>query len=129
MDETKKVRAIGRHGVVLRGLEDVPRSSIETGRFGRMFRNLPPAVHQVESLNKLGEAMINDETEITPEGEVDSEETTKPIPAGYTYLGQFIDHDLTFDPASSLDKHQRPRRPGGLPHSALRPRLRLRTRA
>lgn len=24
------------------------------------------------------------------------------IPAGYTYLGQFIDHDITFDPASSL---------------------------
>ena len=26
------------------------------------------------------------------------------IPAGYTYLGQFIDHDITFDPASSLQK-------------------------
>lgn len=24
------------------------------------------------------------------------------LPAGYTYLGQFIDHDITFDPASSL---------------------------
>jgi Animal haem peroxidase len=24
------------------------------------------------------------------------------VPAGYTYLGQFIDHDITFDPASSL---------------------------
>ncbi|HEY5976897.1 MAG TPA: heme peroxidase family protein [Solirubrobacterales bacterium] len=24
------------------------------------------------------------------------------IPAGYTYLGQFIDHDITFDPASQL---------------------------
>src|SRR5690348_3514730 len=26
------------------------------------------------------------------------------IPAAYTYLGQFIDHDLTFDPASSLQR-------------------------
>jgi hypothetical protein len=25
------------------------------------------------------------------------------VPAGYTYLGQFIDHDLTFDSTSSLD--------------------------
>jgi Animal haem peroxidase len=24
------------------------------------------------------------------------------IPAGYTYLGQFVDHDITFDPSSSL---------------------------
>jgi hypothetical protein len=25
------------------------------------------------------------------------------VPAGYTYLGQFVDHDLTFDTTSSLD--------------------------
>ena len=26
------------------------------------------------------------------------------IPALYTYYGQFIDHDLTFDPQSNFDK-------------------------
>ncbi|MGH9263334.1 MAG: peroxidase family protein, partial [Acidimicrobiales bacterium] len=26
------------------------------------------------------------------------------IPSGYTYLGQFVDHDITFDPVSSLDR-------------------------
>lgn len=26
------------------------------------------------------------------------------IPAGYTYLGQFIDHDLTFDAASAQQR-------------------------
>ncbi|MDP9331538.1 MAG: heme peroxidase family protein [Actinomycetota bacterium] len=30
------------------------------------------------------------------------------IPAGYTYLGQFIDHDITFDPASSLQRQNDP---------------------
>ena len=31
------------HGVLpIRGLEDVPRSALYEGRFGRMFRNLPP---------------------------------------------------------------------------------------
>jgi hypothetical protein len=30
------------------------------------------------------------------------------ISAGYTYFGQFIDHDLTFDPASSLQKQNDP---------------------
>jgi len=28
------------------------------------------------------------------------------IPAGFTYLGQFIDHDLTFDPVSTLNRTQ-----------------------
>ena len=30
------------------------------------------------------------------------------IPAGYTYLGQFIDHDLTFDTTSRLGKANDP---------------------
>jgi hypothetical protein len=38
---------------------------------------------------------------------LDAEENSG-IAAGYTYLGQFIDHDLTFDPASSLQKQNDP---------------------
>ena len=30
------------------------------------------------------------------------------IPAGYTYFGQFVDHDITFDPASSLMRRNDP---------------------
>jgi hypothetical protein len=30
------------------------------------------------------------------------------IPAGFTFLGQFIDHDLTFDPTSSLERQSDP---------------------
>jgi hypothetical protein len=30
------------------------------------------------------------------------------LPAGYTYVGQFIDHDITFDPASSLQQQNDP---------------------
>src|SRR5262249_33226265 len=30
------------------------------------------------------------------------------IPAGFTYLGQFIDHDLTFDPTSKLQRDNDP---------------------
>ena len=32
------------------------------------------------------------------------------VPAGYTYLGQFIDHDITFDPTSRLDQDNEPTR-------------------
>jgi hypothetical protein len=31
------------------------------------------------------------------------QEDNSRIPAGFTYLGQFIDHDITFDPTSTLD--------------------------
>ncbi len=31
------------------------------------------------------------------------------IPAGYTYLGQFIDHDITLDPFSDIDRSHTPR--------------------
>src|SRR5262249_53274304 len=50
----------------------------------------------------------------TPETERDDEENSGPDPshpiiaAGYTYLGQFIDHDLTFDPVSSLQRENDP---------------------
>ena len=38
------------------------------------------------------------------EGMIQDDEENPGVPAGYTYLGQFIDHDITFDPASSLQK-------------------------
>src|SRR5439155_27312587 len=38
----------------------------------------------------------------------EEEDENPNIPAGYTYLGQFIDHDITFDPVSSLDRFNDP---------------------
>jgi len=38
----------------------------------------------------------------SPKDEPDAEENPF-VPAGYTYFGQFVDHDLTFDTASNLD--------------------------
>lgn len=35
---------------------------------------------------------------------IQDDEENSGISAGYTYFGQFIDHDITFDPASSLQK-------------------------
>src|ERR1041384_7998521 len=44
----------------------------------------------------------------TPFGEPEAGDENPTIPAGYTYFGQFIDHDLTFDPNSSLQKQNDP---------------------
>jgi hypothetical protein len=56
------------------------------------------------ALLKLGNAMGADRDD--PKDGPDAEESG--IPAAYTYFGQFIDHDLTFDPASSLQRQNDP---------------------
>jgi hypothetical protein len=99
-----------KHGLPLLGLETVPSSALFQGRFGRIFRNLLPATfggnvdENVANLNKLGEAMSS--LLDPPKDGKDDEESG--IPALYTYLGQFIDHDITFDPASSLQQQNDP---------------------
>jgi hypothetical protein len=65
--------------------------------FGRMFPGLPSARWPDDQINALAAAvMAEPEAEETPEGEPDAEENGD-IDAGYTYVGQFIDHDLTLD--------------------------------
>ena len=100
--------AIGHSHGGVRGADQTTRSPLFEGRFGRMFRRLRPAVFSESALHALATLMIaGAEPEPTPETEVDDEEN-QGIAAGYTYLGQFIDHDLTFDPASSLMKQNDP---------------------
>ncbi|MDP9419130.1 MAG: hypothetical protein M3P53_03120 [Actinomycetota bacterium] len=68
-----------------------------------MFRNVPVFGRSDAFLQQLAAQML-DEGEIGPDKENDR------IPAGYTYLGQFVDHDLTFDPTSSLQRTNDPLR-------------------
>jgi hypothetical protein len=73
-----------------------------------MFRTLPAAKFTEAALNELGFRMTaKSEGDPTPETVSDPEENSG-ISAGYTYFGQFIDHDLTFDPASSLQQQNDP---------------------
>ncbi|MEJ3749595.1 heme peroxidase family protein [Actinomycetes bacterium KLBMP 9797] len=89
------------HGYLVRGLGHLPTSRLAEGRFGRMFRRVPPFVPTDERIAKIAETMA----EATPP---DPEGDNPAIPAGFTYLGQFIDHDLTFDPVSSLSRQNDP---------------------
>jgi len=98
------------HGQPLRGLMRTPASPQFQGRFGRMFRSLPAAHYgrnDVESranLMTLGTFMTADFD--PPKDGADPEESA--IPALYTYFGQFVDHDITFDPMTTLIKHSDP---------------------
>jgi hypothetical protein len=88
------------HSYVVRGLARVTESQLDQGRFGRMFRRLRPFLPSDEQITVIAATMTE------PPG--DPSRDNDAIPAGYTYLGQFIDHDLTFDPTSSLDRQNDP---------------------
>src|SRR5438034_4929310 len=98
------------HGQHVRGIELSRSSILFEGRFGRMFRALPPAEFGTsdskseENLTQLASKVAADLD--CPKDAADAEESG--IPSLYTYLGQFIDHDLTFDPNSSLQKRNDP---------------------
>lgn len=99
-------RTTSLHGNDNRGLAAGAIPGVAFGRFGPMFP-LPPARKlPQDGLKALAEAMIKEDNgkPITEAEPVDENLT---IPAGYTYFGQFIDHDITFDPtplnASDID--------------------------
>ncbi len=104
------------HGMGLRGLEAMARAPHGTarprlmqGQFGRMFsleaaRFGATEAETAANLRKLGRAMIAE-----PDNAKDGpDEEESGIPALYTYFGQFVDHDITFDPMSSLQKQNDP---------------------
>ena len=100
-----------------------PRSKFfDAGRFGRLFGNLPPfAVDTPElraallDIGKLGGIM--DAKDKLSEGSVkliteaalsETNPNNPTLPAGFTFMGQFLDHDMTFDPTSSLERQADP---------------------
>jgi hypothetical protein len=85
------------HGYKTRGIDAVPQGPFFEGRFGRMFRKVPFFEHQPDFLRELADDMRSDQRDDNPS-----------IPAGFTYLGQFVDHDITFDPTSSLQRFNDP---------------------
>jgi hypothetical protein len=109
-DQARAKMAKRPHGVRTRGADLARGSLLFSGPFGRMFRALPAADFgpndsaSQAALGLLAAKMTADAD--PPKDGPDAEESG--LPAAYTYLGQFIDHDLTFDPASSLQRQNDP---------------------
>jgi hypothetical protein len=94
-----------------------------------MFRHVPVYEQDRAALVALGRTMVQpleDDGKLdtrlpgrdnprVPEDEQDEDENhsklpdgTMRLPAGYTYFGQFVDHDITFDPVSKLTRQNDP---------------------
>jgi Animal haem peroxidase len=101
---------VAKHSSVIRGIAAAGADPKFQGRFGRLFPDLKPgrygatAAEEDKNLSTLAAAMVSDFD--APKDGADDEESG--IPALYTYFGQFIDHDLTFDPDASFQKQQDP---------------------
>ena len=83
----------GLHGVPLRGMYLTSQDRLAEGRFGAMFKRLPAFAPRDELLEGLARTMVEDQA--VPD---DQNLNTSPhLFAGFTFIGQFIDHDITFD--------------------------------
>lgn len=109
-----------QHGV--KGFDVVaPRSRFYQGGFGRLFPDLTPWAPQgvPNTGTALEQHMLNFANDKMTAA--DDEDTDSTIPAGYTYFGQFVDHDITLDLTPLSDAEVDPNRL----HNFRTPRLDL----
>lgn len=69
------------------------KDRLAEGRFGAMFKRLPAFAPSDDLLTGLATTMLEDQTR--PDDE--HLNTSPRLFAGFTFIGQFIDHDITFD--------------------------------
>jgi hypothetical protein len=89
----------GLHGVELRGMYLTSKNRLAEGRFGLMFKRLPAFAPPTDLLDTLAGTMV----ELTTGDEFLA--TGSRLFAGFTFIGQFIDHDITLD-TTPLTKQQ-----------------------
>ncbi len=118
------------HGAQLRGMDLVTKSPTTEGRFGFMFKSQPP--HQVSEtlLGNLGQLMeekpiigkaltdplsgqpvMKDGVQVVANKDHNDSLGENPNPAltsGFTFVGQFVDHDITFDTTTLSEQQSDP---------------------
>lgn len=77
-----------------------PSANADPGLFGRMF-DLPAFEPSEAALKELADAM----RDANPG---DQPGNNPHVPSGFTYLGQFVDHDITLDLTSIAEKQEDP---------------------
>lgn len=98
--ENGKAAGAALHGGHLRGIQTARATAAQEARFGRLFG---------EELARRGDVAPTPEELGSPGGPMDGGDrpaVSTELFALLTYFGQFIDHDITFDPTSSLEQQQ-----------------------
>jgi len=97
---------IAMHGHGVRGMKPETLHSFDgigdPGKFGVMFPNLLPLFASDDALAELADAMLD---KLDGGGNPVPAGDNPDIPAGYTFLGQFVDHDITLD-TTPLDQQK-----------------------
>src|SRR3712207_5264186 len=83
----------GLHGVELRGIYLTSKDRLAEGRCGTMYKRLPAFAPRDDLLDGLARTMVEDQN-VPDDGHLN---TSSRLFAGFTFIGQFIDHDITFD--------------------------------
>jgi len=74
--------------------QNIPHGSIPAQAFNRLFPTLAPLVATQSDLALLANTMLDPVARQPTQG--------SKLPAGYTYFGQFVDHDITLDNTTIL---------------------------
>ena len=113
---------MARHGIYPRDIVPPISDYFASGRFGRLFGKLPPFSSDTPTvraalmeIGKAGGIMdAGDDLKAGPTALIADPTKSANNPnnpastAGMTFLGQFLDHDMTFDPTSSLERQVDP---------------------
>ena len=113
---------MSRHGAMYQDIIPYTSRYYDQGKFGRLFPSLPafaqdtPKVREaLKDMGKKGGIMdakddlTQDPIHLITKPELQKDNPNSPVmAAGMTFLGQFIDHDITFDPTSSLERQADP---------------------
>ncbi|SFE96133.1 Animal haem peroxidase [Blastococcus tunisiensis] len=97
-------RPLDHHGGPrLRGLGAPPEPRADKGRFRWLIDGLKPLELPDATLTALAATMVDESGGGGWSGQPTAADNPA-LPAGYTYLAQFVDHDITFDSTSRLDR-------------------------
>ena len=113
---------MARHGIYPRDIIPPVSDYYDSGRFGRMFGKLPAFASDTPRIRKalmdIGaidgpmdarENLAADPKDLIVDLNLSANNNNNPkLSAGMTFLGQFLDHDMTFDPTSSLERQVDP---------------------
>lgn len=113
---------MSRHGALYQDVVPFTSRYYDKGKFGRIFPSLPSFAPNSEKVRnalkdmgkKNGIMDAKDDLTLSPTELIlsESQQIKNPnspiMTAGMTFLGQFIDHDITSDPTSSLERQVDP---------------------